>query len=332
MRALKIVKYGKSEISLKVMETNIPQIGEDEILIQVKAASINPVDFKIAHGKYKMVQRFSFPVSIGYDYSGIVTKCGSNISQHKPGDEVFGCLVANSPGSIAEYCVSSPKYVTKKPAGISFEEAAALPLAGMTALQCFDAGNLKHGDKILIHAGSGGVGSLAIQIAKAKGAVVYTTTSSRNRDWVKALGADVVICYDEQNYMEECDELDMILDSLGGSYSKEAGGLIKSGGSLVNIAGGIDHITAKRLGVPWLFRTLLKWIRSGLIKKLRNNGIAYHYILMQSNNSDLKRLKQLVDAGELKPRIDRTYSIEDAVEAMIYLETGRASGKVVISL
>ncbi len=332
MKALLLHSYGKTNSSLKLGETAIPTPNAYQVLVKLKAAALNPVDYKMIRGNYKMVQRFSFPISIGYDFSGEITAIGSRVKDLKVGDKVFGCLSADRMGSFAEFCLADENSCCIIPESSSWFESASLPLAGMTVLQSMDKIGLKKGDRILIHAGSGGVGTLAIQYAKVVGAEVFTTTSSKNASWVKTLGADRVIAYDEENYLDVCTQMDAVFDTLGGEYSKQAISVLKPGGAIVNIAGGIDHKAAKDLGVPALLCFLLYLKRLPLSRKFKKKNIRYNYVLMKSNTQDLKRLKSLYETQKIKAVIDKVYNIADFKTAFALLESGRAKGKIVLDI
>ncbi|MFY0643950.1 MAG: NAD(P)-dependent alcohol dehydrogenase [Bacteroidia bacterium] len=331
MRIWKFTKYGKASEVLKEFNEPKPQAQAGEVLVKLQSASINPVDYKIIQGKFKMVQRRPLPSAIGYDFAGEIIELGSGVVGYEIGDKIFGCLPANRLGTISEFFIATDRCFAKLPRSSDLDLYAPLPLAGMTALQCFWEAKLNKGDKVLIHAGSGGVGSLAIQIAKAMNYNVTTTTSSKNSIWVKELGADRVICYDKEDYKELSNEFDMVLDSLGGQYGFDAAIVLKKGGVLVNIAGGIDENAAKRLGVPGFIRWLIKLQRRKLRKHLAKKDISYRYVLMQTNEKDLTALRTLVEQGKLKAVVEEKYSWEQAPEAFAHLMTSRTKGKLLIS-
>ena len=249
MKALQIEKYGEIKKSLAFNEINKPGIQSDDVLIEVRAAAINPIDRYIIGGNLQDMLPISLPSSIAYDVSGTVVDTGADVSSFEIGDLVYSRVPQDQMGAIAEYVAVNNNAVSKKPGNISFEEAASLPLAGLTALQSLEYAGLKENDKVLIHAGSGGVGSFAIQYAKAKGAYVYTTTSTGNVKWVKELGADRVIDYKTEDYKTIVKEADIVFDTLGQNYTMEAFELIKQGGIVVSIIGVFDEETAKSFGM-----------------------------------------------------------------------------------
>jgi len=229
-------------------------------------------------------------------------------------------------GTIAEYVAVNDSAVSKKPGNISFEEAASLPLAGLTALQSLEYAGIKEDDKVLIHAGSGGVGSLAIQYAKAKGAYVYTTTSTGNVKWVKELGADRVIDYKTEDYKTIVKDADIVFDTLGQNYTSEAFELIKQGGIVVSIIGVFDEETAKAFGM------VDYKLPEELSKQISAKDATYKYIFMHPNGAHLNEIKLLVEDEKIKPVIDKVYSYSDSIDAFTHLASGRAKGKIVINV
>ncbi|MBZ9730124.1 NADP-dependent oxidoreductase [Salegentibacter sp. JZCK2] len=326
MKALQIVKYGEIKDSLSINEIEKPSIKPNEILVEVKAASLNPIDYKMAEGHLKELVPLKLPVTIGFDVSGVVVEKGADVSDFEIGDEIYSRVPHEQMGTVAEFVTINKDKVAKKPENISFEEASGLPLTGITAIQALEKAGLKKDDRILIHAGSGGVGSFAIQYAKAKGAIVYTTTSTKNADWVKALGADRVIDYKTEDYKEVANNLDIVFDTLGDDYTFDAFEIIKKSGTLTSIVGPPDEESAKIMGIK---DYKLPEELSNLIKE---KSVAYKHTWMQPNAAQLKEIKTMVEDGDIKPIVDLIYSFEDGVDAYEYLATGRAQGKVIISL
>jgi NADPH:quinone reductase-like Zn-dependent oxidoreductase len=326
MKALQIVKYGDFKDSLAIGEIEKPSLQPNDILIAVKAASINPIDYKIVEGKLKDMLTLNLPVTVGYDVSGVVVEKGSDFLNFEIGDEVYARAPQEQMGTIAEFVAVNNELVSLKPESISFEQASGLPLTGLTAIQALEKVGIKEGDRILIHAGSGGVGSFAIQFAKAKGAIVYTTTSAKNVDWVKALGADRVIDYKTEDYKEVAADLDIVFDTLGGDYTFDAFRIIKEGGKVTTIVGPPDEETAAQMGM-----TNYK-LPEKLSKLIEEKSAVYKYTWMQPNAKQLNDIKTMVEEGTIKPIVDLIYSFEDGINAFEYLATGRAKGKVIITL
>lgn len=326
MKALQIVEYGALKDSLSIREIEKPKIKPNDILVEVKAASLNPIDYKLAEGHLKDMVPLKLPTTIGYDVSGIVVAKGTEVQNFELGNEVYSRVPQEQMGTIAEYVAIDSSFVAKKPTNSTFEEAAALPLAGLTAIQALERVGLKENDRILIHAGSGGVGSFAIQYAKAKGAIVYTTTSTKNVDWVKALGADRVIDYKTEDYKEIATHLDLVFDTLGNEYTFDAFEIIKEGGKVTSIVGPPDEETAKQMGMA------AYKLPEKLAHLIEKKSAAYKLTWMQPNAEQLKKISAMVEADEIKPIIDLIYTFEDSIAAYEYLATGSAKGKVIISL
>jgi|AntRauTorckE6833_2_1112554.scaffolds.fasta_scaffold03892_7 NADPH:quinone reductase-like Zn-dependent oxidoreductase len=330
MKALQITGYGEVRKNLTYSDIETPAPGKGEVLIKVKAAAVNPIDYKIIHGLLKPVKKLTFPAPVGYDVSGIVEKCGEACSHLQPGDEVFSR--APHEGTFAQYVAIDESLVVKKPANLSFEEAASLPLVGLTTLQAFSKVDLKAGQSVLIHAGSGGVGSFAIQYAKLLGAKVYTTTSSRNKSWVKALGADVVIDYNNNYYPEIAKELDVVYDTLGEEFSVEAFDVIRNGGKVISIAGPVDEQTAKHFKLNVLKRLFLRFLRRKVTQKQKEKSASYQYHFMVPDGKQLEDIKTMAEEGKIKPVIDSVYPFDKAVEAIEKQSIGRARGKIIIQM
>lgn len=326
MKAIQIVKYGEIKDSLSINEIEKPSVKPNDILVEVKAASLNPIDYKMAEGHLKEMLPLKLPSTIGFDVSGVVVDKGADVNNFEIGDEIYSRVPQEQMGTVAEFVTINSDKVAKKPANISFEEASGLPLTGLTAIQALEKAGIKEDDRILIHAGSGGVGSLAIQYAKAKGAIVYTTTSSKNVDWVKALGADRVIDYKTEDYKEVANNLDIVFDTLGDDYTFEAFEIIKEGGKVTSISGPPDEETAKQMGIKDYK------LPEQLSKLIKEKSAVYKFTWMQPNAEQLKDIKTMVEDGDIKPIVDLIYSFEDGIKAYEYLATGRAQGKVIISL
>jgi NADPH:quinone reductase-like Zn-dependent oxidoreductase len=326
MKALQMIKYGEIRDSLSINEIEKPSIKQNDILVEVKAASLNPIDYKLVEGHLKEIVPLNLPCTIGFDVSGVVVAKGTDVSDFEIGNEVYSRVPQLQMGTVAEYVAIDSGVVAKKPTNSSFEEAAGLPLAGLTAIQSLERVGLKKNDRILIHAGSGGVGSFAIQYAKAKGAYVYTTTSTKNVAMVKALGADRVIDYKTEDYRTIAKDLDIVFDTLGQDYTLEAFDLIKDGGKVSSIVGPLDEETAKHMG---LVDYRLPENLSTLINK---KSATYNLTWMQPNKEQLNTIKEYVENGTIKPIVDKVYPFENSIEACLYLATGRAKGKVIVSL
>ncbi|MBC8407633.1 NADP-dependent oxidoreductase [bacterium] len=307
MKAAVIKDYGAQ---VEILEVPRPQLLADSVLIEVHASSVNPVDGIVQAGYLKEMMPITFPFTMGFDVSGVVLEVGEQVSKFKIGDEVFSRPNGMQAGTIAEFSVIKEEELALKPSNISHQEAASIPLVGLTAFQAMvTKANLQKGQKILIHAGSGGVGTLAIQIAKHLGAFVATTTSGSNTEMVKNLGADIVIDYKTQNFEDEIKDYDVVFDMMGGDIMNRSFKVLKKGGCLVSIKSFEDT--------------------KGLAKQY---GLKFESFFMWPSGEMLRQLAQLISDGALKPVIDRTFSIDQLKEAYDYLNTGRAKGKIVIEV
>lgn len=331
MRAWAIKEYGDNS-KVQLLELPKPTAGPDEVLIQVRAASINPVDFKIREGKLKLVLPYSFPLILGNDCSGVVVEVGAQVTRFKVGDEVYTRPHKDRIGTLAEFIAAKEAAVALKPKNISFEQAAGVPLVGLTSWQAlFDRGNLRSGNKVFIPAGSGGVGTFAIQLAKHFGAYVATNTSTKNVDFVKSLGADHVIDYKTEDFAASLSDFDLVFDTMGGETQKKAFGILKPDGHLISIVGPPTWDFMQRSG----FGTLLQ-IAGGILGltthlRARIHRTHYAFLFMLPDGDCLEKIGALIEAGKITPVVDRVFPFEEAKEALAYVESGRARGKVVVS-
>lgn len=324
MKAFQVVKYGDIKDSVAINEVSKPVVGAKDVLIEVRAAGINPIEKGIVSGHLQRLLSIPLPATLGYDVSGTVVEKGDEVKTFEIGDLVYARVPQEQMGTLAEFVAVVDYAVSKKPENISFEEAAGLPLAGLTALQSLESVGIKQNDKVLIHAGSGGVGSFAVQYAKAKGAYVYTTTGTDNVDWVKELGADRVIDYKTEDYKTIVKDVDIVFDTLGGSYTLEAFQLIKQGGRVVSIMGPMDDEAATMFGM-----TDYK-MPEELTEIIKSKNATYSYIWMHPDGVGLGQIKSMVEDGKIKPIVDKEYSFFESAAALLHLATGKAKGKIII--
>ncbi len=307
MKAAIVKAYGA-----KVEITDIPQsaLRDDSVMIEVHAASVNPVDNLIRAGYLQAMLPLQFPYTVGNDVSGVVTAVGKDVRTFKVGDAVFARPQGMQSGTFADFVLVKEADIALKPATLSHDQAASLPLVALTAWQALVVkGNLQQGQKVLIHAGSGGVGSIAIQLAKHLGATVASTTSRENVAMVRALGADTVIDYQTQKFEDLVHDYDLVFDTLGGTTREKSYGVLKKGGHLVSIIAPPDT--------------------SGLADKL---GVRSELFFMWASGAQLAQIAQLVEQGVIQPQIDRTYPLDQAQEAFDYSQSGQAKGKIVITM
>ncbi|WP_460148433.1 NADP-dependent oxidoreductase [Pseudomonas sp. S2_A02] len=331
MKAFFIDRYGKQ--NGHIGEVPDPSVGVHDVLVQVHAASVNQLDSKICTGEFKLILPYSFPLVLGNDLAGIVVRTGSAVKRFKPGDEVYARPPEERIGTFAELIAVNENALALKPSNINMAEAASIPLVALTAWQALvETGHLKKGQKILIHAGSGGVGTIAIQLAKHLGAFVATTTSTPNVEWVKALGADVVIDYKQQNFESELRDYDVVLNSLGADVLEKSLKVLRPGGQLISISGPPTAQFAQEQGLSWGLRQIMRLLSSGIRRKARKQGVGYSFLFMRANGTQLQEITTLIEAGVIKPVIDRSFSFELTADALRYVEQGRSKGKVTIKI
>ena len=306
---MRAVAYQNYNSNIEIIEVAKPKLQDKSVLVEVHAAGINPIDNILHAGYLQQMLELSFPHIMGYDVSGIVVEVGKDVRSVKVGDEVFARPNQEDAGSIAEFARIHENELAIKPKNMSHIDAASVPLAGLTAWQALvTKGNINRGDKVLIHAGSGGVGTLAIQIAKYFGAEITTTTSSKNKDLVKSLGADLVIDYTTQSFENELSNYDLVIDAIGGDTLTKSFKVLKKGGRLVSIKGQDTENLAKEYGVN------------------------FEWFFMSPDGEMLTEIASLNSQGTIKTVIDSTYSMKQAPEAFELLAKGRAKGKIVITM
>ena len=330
MRAFVLDGYGAIADHVRLAEIADPVPGPGDVRIEIHAASLNPIDFKIAHGDLKRVSKYQLPRPFGFDASGIVLSAGARATRFKPGDAVYARASRETIGTFAEKIALPQEFVASKPASISHAKAAALPLVGLTTLQGFARVKAQAGQRILIHAGAGGIGTFAIQYARYLGLDVTTTTSSKNVDFVKSLGADRVIAYDRGNYLEQGGDYDIVYDTLGGAFTVDAFKVVKRGGAVISLSGPPDRDFARREGAGWLVRVAVWLMSRKVYAASAEAGATYCWFLTESNGDQLREIAGLVNQGAIKPVIDREFAFEQLPAALSYLEAGRARGKVVL--
>ncbi|MBB5410538.1 alcohol dehydrogenase [Paraburkholderia sp. HC6.4b] len=332
MQAFVVDRYGRNN-GLRSGDMPVPEPREDDVLIQIHAAGVNPLDAKIRDGEFKLILPYRLPLILGNDLAGVVVRVGSRVRRFKPGDEVYARPHKDRIGTFAEFIAVKEDGVALKPTALTMEEAASIPLVGLTAWQALiEKGQLKKGQKVLIHAGSGGVGSFAIQLAKHVGATVATTASARNLELVKQLGADIVIDYTKDDFATILKDYDLVLDTQGGNAIEKSLRVLKAGGKLIGIAGPPDAEFAKEIGASWFLKTVMRFLSYGIRKAAKRHDVSYTFLFMRASGEQLSRIAALIDARAIRPVIDRVFPFESTQEALAYVETGRTKGKVVIKI
>jgi alcohol dehydrogenase len=332
MRAFVLDGYGAIADHVRLVDMPDPVAGPEDVLIEIHGASLNPIDFKIVRGDLKRVSKYRLPRPFGFDASGIVLSAGARASRFKPGDAVYLRTSRDTIGTFAERIALPEQFVALKPANVSHAEAAALPLVGLTTLQGFGRVGARAGQRILIHAGAGGIGTFAIQYARHLGLHVTTTTSSKNVDFVKSLGADRVIAYDRENYLEQGGDYDIVYDTLGGAFTVDAFRLVKRGGAVISLSGPPDRDFAAREGAGLLVRVAVWAMSRKVYAASAAAGASYCWFFTEPNGDQLREIAGLVESGAIKPVVDREFAFEQLPAALAYLEAGRARGKVVLKV
>jgi NADPH:quinone reductase-like Zn-dependent oxidoreductase len=317
----------------RIAEVPEPAPGDKDVLMRVHTAGVNALDSKIRSGEFKQILPYRFPLILGNDVAGVVDRIGSGVRGFNPGDEVYSRPSAKRIGTFAELIAVDADDIALKPKKLTMVEAASIPLVGLTAWQALvEKANLQRGQKVLIHAGSGGVGSIAIQLAKHLGATVATTTSAENIKWVRALGADIVIDYKKEDFEAILRDYDVVLDSLGGKTLEKSLRILKPGGKLIGIAGPPDPAFAREIGGNIILKLVMGLLSRRIRKQARDRGVSYSFLFMKASGDQLKQLTALIDSDAIRPIIDRVFPFEETKEALAYVERGRSKGKVVIQL
>jgi alcohol dehydrogenase len=332
MRAFVLTGYGAISDNVRLAEIPDPVAGSGEVLIEIHAASLNPIDFKTVRGDLKRISKYKLPRPFGFDASGIVRSVGAGATKFKPGDAVYVRASRDTIGTFAEQIALPENLVALQPATTSHVEAASLPLVGLTTLQGFARAGARADQRILIHAGSGGVGIFAVQYARHLGLHVTSTTSSKNADFVKSLGADRVIAYDRENYLEQGGDQDIVYDTLGGAFTVDAFKVVKRGGVVISLSGPPDRDFARREGAGLLVRVAVWLMGRKVYAASAKAGAAYCWFFTEPSGDQLRDIATLVDSGAIRPMIDREFAFEQLPAALIYLEAGRARGKVVLKV
>ncbi|WP_394525627.1 NADP-dependent oxidoreductase [Paenarthrobacter nicotinovorans] len=330
MRAFVVTKYKEPLQEAEVAE---PVIGDRDVLVQVHAAGLNQLDEKIRLGEFKQILPYKLQLILGNDVAGTVLRVGQSVKGFKPGDEVYARPHQDRIGTFAERIAIAEEDLALKPVAATMEEAGSLPLVALTAWQALvEQGNVQPGQKVLIHAGAGGVGSIAIQLAKHLGATVATTASSSNAGFVRDLGADVVIDYRNQDFEKLLSGYDLLLDSLGGENLQKSLRILKPGGKAIGIAGPPDPAFARRAGLSPVLLLATTALSTKIRRKARKLGVSYEFLFMRASGDQLRRISALVDDGALRPIVGRVFTFGQAPEALQSLAAGGFRGKAVLSV
>jgi alcohol dehydrogenase len=332
VKAFVVDRYRKQAV-LRLADMPTPKPHEEEVLVEVHAAGVNLLDAKIRSGEFKRILPYRLPLILGHDVAGVVVKVGARVRQFKPGDEVYARADDFRIGTFAEFVPVKEASLAFKPKGLTMEEAASIPLVGLTAWQALvERARLKRGQKVFIQAGSGGVGTFAVQLAKHLGATVAATTGTTNVALVKSLGADVVIDYKTQDFEDVLRDYDLVLNSQDGKTLEKSLHVLKRGGTLVSISGPPDPQFGRDIEAPGFVRLVMRLLSSSVRRKAQQLGVNYSFLFMKASGSQLREITRLIDAGVILPVMDRIFPFASTNEALAYVETGRAKGKVVVRL
>lgn len=330
MKAAFIRKYGGNEV-VEVGDLPTPEPGPSDLLVRIRAASVNPVDFKIRDGMLKVMLPYRFPLILGSDLAGVVAAAGPAVTCFREGSEIFARLDKNRIGSFAEFALVNEANAAAKPGNLSFAEAASIPLVGLTSWQALvEIAGLRAGQKTLIHAGSGGVGSFAIQLAKHLGATVATTVGERNVELAKRLGADIVIDYHKERFEDALRDMDVVFDTLGDDTQLRSFAVLKPGGTLVTIAGIPTARFMREWGTNMFVVLYAAWANRKATRLARRTGVRFQYLFMRPDGDQLAKIGKLLSDGHIVPVIDKVFALDDTRNALAYCEGGHAVGKVII--
>jgi NADPH:quinone reductase-like Zn-dependent oxidoreductase len=333
MKAALIDRYGSND-AVSVADIDIPTLGVSDLLVRVHAASVNPLDIRTRDGKLKTLLKYRFPLVLGNDLSGVVSDVGSRVTRFKKDDAVYARVDTNRIGTFAEFAVVRDGAAALKPTNVTFEEAASLPLVALTAWQALvEIGRLGANQRVLIHAGSGGVGSVAIQLARHMGATVFTTVGKRNVELVKRLGANVAIDYRSERFEDAAKDCDVVLDSAGGDTLVRCFECVKPGGVVVSINSSTPSPAfARSWGLNPIIVFAIRVLSRKTLAAARKHQARYEYFFVHADGEQLREIARLVESGAITPLVDKVFRLDEVRDAFAYSESGRATGKVVIKV
>lgn len=332
MKALVFKKYGRPD-QIVFADVPKPALKPDEILVQVRAVGLNPIDTMIPKGTFKPFLKFQLPATLGSDLAGVVAEVGTRVKRFKPGDAVFASIFDLGTGALAEFAVVPESVAAHKPANLDFVQAASIPMVGLTSWQALkERAKLKRGQKVFIPAGSGGIGTFAIQLAKHLGAKVATTTSTGNVELVKSLGADEVIDYKQQEFEKVLRDYDAVLGTVRGDAIEKSLQILKPNSNVVSLIGPPDAAFARARGMNLFMKFVFGLLSRKIIRHSRKRGVEYSFLFVHPDGGQLAEIGKLLEAGRIRPVIDKVFSFAQAKDALAYLETGRAKGKVVVQI
>jgi len=332
MKAFTFKRYGKSP-ELGFDKVDVPIIKPDEILVKVYAVGLNPIDNMIPTGIFKPVLHFKLPAILGSDLSGVVIAVGSRVTRFTAGDEIFASVFDTGTGSLAEFVLVPESAAAMKPANLDFIQAASLPMVSLTSWQALkERAGIEMGQKVFIPAGSGGIGTLAIQLAKHFGAIVGTTTSTDNVEWVSRLGADEAVDYKKQEFENVLSDYDIVLGTIRGDTIEKSTQILKPGGKIVSLIGPLDAAFARERGLNFFLRLVFGLMSRKIMRLAKKQGITYSFLFVRPDGDKLSEIGKLIEAEHIKPVIDKVFPFAETRDALIYLGRGHAKGKVVVRM
>lgn len=332
MKALIFKKYGRPD-QIAFADIPKPALKPDEILVRVHAVGLNPVDNAIPKGSFKPILRFQLPATLGSDLAGVVEETGSRVTRFKVGDAVFASIFDLGTGALAEFAVVPESAAALKPSNLDFAQAASIPMVGLTAWQALkERARVQPGQKVFIPAGSGGIGTFAIQLAKHLGAKVGTTTSTGNVELVRSLGADEIVDYKKQNFATVLRDYDVVLGTVRGDTLIKSVGILRSNSRIVSLVGPPDAAFARARGMNFLLKAVFGLLSGKIIRQARKTGTTYSFLFVHPDGGQLAEIGDLLKAEKIRPVIDKVFPFVQAKEALAYLEKGRAKGKVVVQM
>lgn len=325
MKAFQIARYSKTDLSVQLTELERPRLVPHEVLIQVKAAGVNPLDNMVTRGEVKLIVPYQLPLTMGHECSGVIAEVGAGVTD-------FARLPNKRPGAFAEYVAVEASAVAPMPKTLDFVEAASIPLTALTAYQALELLGAKAGESIFISGGSGGLGAMAIPLAKARGLIVYTNGNAASRERVLGLGADRYLDYKSEDYLKELPQVDYVLDSLGGKELSREMKLLKAEGKIVSLKGLPNGRFARRFGLPLWKQWLFSLAARGLEREAKAQGATYEFLFVESSGKQLRDITQLIEQQGIRPSVDKVYPFAEASAALAKVAAGGAAGKVVLQV
>lgn len=330
MKALTFKRYGKTP-EIGITEVPRPTLRPDEMLVEVHAAGLNPIDNMITTGMFKPVLKFQLPAVMGSDLAGVIVEVGGSVTRFKPGDEIFASIFDQGTGSLAEFAVVPQDLAARKPANLDFVQAASVPMVGLTSWQALkERADVQTGQRVFIPAGSGGIGTFAIQLAKHLGAYVGTTTSTANVALVKSLGADDVIDYKKQEFEQVLQRYNVVLGTIRGNALEKSIGILKPGGKIISLIGPLDAAFAQARKLSFVLELIFGLMSRKIIRMAAKKDVDYSFLFVRPDGEQLNEIGALLDAGHIHPVVDKVFPFDQAKQALEYLSQGRSKGKVVV--